>query len=158
MTPRIETSSEKKLIGIRLSMSLSNFKVAELWKTFMPKRKEIINNINNDLISMVVYPTNHFLDFKTTNEFERWATVEVANFDLIPPDMEKFVLPGGLYAVFDYKGSSDASYIYQYIYGIWIPNSEYVLDARPHFEVLGEKYKNNDPTSEEEIWIPVKLK
>ncbi|MBK9320338.1 MAG: GyrI-like domain-containing protein [Bacteroidetes bacterium] len=158
MTPRIETSSEKKLIGIRLSMSLSNFKVAELWKTFMPKRKEIINNINNDLISMVVYPTNHFLDFKTTNEFERWATVEVANFDLIPPDMEKFVLPGGLYAVFDYKGSSEVSYIYQYIYGIWIPNSEYVLDARPHFEVLGEKYKNNDPTSEEEIWIPVKLK
>ena len=77
-------------------------------------------------------------------------------YPLLP--MEKFILPGGLYAVFDYKGSSDASYIYQYIYGIWIPNSEYVLDARPHFEVLGEKYKNNDPTSEEEIWIPVKLK
>jgi AraC family transcriptional regulator len=158
MTPRIETSSEKKLIGIRLSMSLSNFKVAELWKTFMPKRKEIINNINNDLISMVVYPTNHFLDFKTTNEFERWATVEVANFDLIPPDMEKFVLPGGLYAVFDYKGSSEVSGIFQYIYQTWIPNSAYLLDDRPHFEVLGENYKNNDPTSEEEIWIPIKIK
>jgi AraC family transcriptional regulator len=158
MTPRIETSSEKKLIGIRLSMSLSNLKVAELWKTFMPKRKEIINNINSDLISVAVYTTNHFTNFKPTNEFERWATIEVANFNSIPPGMEKFILPGGLYAVFDYKGSSDASYIYQYIYGIWIPNSEYVLDARPHFEVLGEKYKNNDPTSEEEIWIPVKLK
>jgi AraC family transcriptional regulator len=29
------------------------------------------------------------------------------------------------------------------------------LDDRPHFEVLGEKYKNNDPTSEKEIWIPI---
>jgi len=32
------------------------------------------------------------------------------------------------------------------------------LDNRPHFEVLGEKYKNGDPESEEEIWIPVKEK
>jgi hypothetical protein len=24
-------------------------------------------------------------------------------------------------------------------------------------EILREKYKNNDPTSEEEIWIPIQL-
>jgi AraC family transcriptional regulator len=30
------------------------------------------------------------------------------------------------------------------------------LDQRPHVEVMGEKYKNNDPDSEEEIWIPIK--
>jgi AraC family transcriptional regulator len=35
-----------------------------------------------------------------------------------------------------------------------LPGSEYFLDNRPHFEVLGDKYKNNDPTSEEEIWKP----
>ncbi|MEP1984886.1 MAG: GyrI-like domain-containing protein, partial [Maribacter dokdonensis] len=40
----------------------------------------------------------------------------------------------------------------------WIPNSEYQLDGRPHFEVLGAKYKNNDPNSEEEVWIPIKAK
>jgi hypothetical protein len=28
----------------------------------------------------------------------------------------------------------------------------------PHFEVLGDKYKNNDPSSEEEVWIPIKPK
>ncbi len=39
-----------------------------------------------------------------------------------------------------------------------LPNSEYELENRPHFEVLGEKYKNNDPNSEEEIWIPIKKK
>ncbi|MFM9945765.1 MAG: GyrI-like domain-containing protein, partial [Bacteroidia bacterium] len=44
------------------------------------------------------------------------------------------------------------------IYGTWIPNSEYNLDNRPHFEILGEKYKNNHPDSEEEIWIPIKPK
>jgi AraC family transcriptional regulator len=39
-----------------------------------------------------------------------------------------------------------------------LPNSNYHLDDRPHFEILGEKYKNADPGSEEEIWIPIKAK
>ena len=34
----------------------------------------------------------------------------------------------------------------------------YTLDDRPHFEILGEKYKNQDPDSEEELWIPIKPK
>jgi AraC family transcriptional regulator len=100
----------------------------------------------------------HFADFKPTNEFERWATVEVADFDNVPNEMETFVLPSGLYAVFDYKGLSTDNSIFQYILGMWLPSSDYVLDNRPHFEVLGDKYKNNDPTSEEEIWIPIRPK
>ena len=76
----------------------------------------------------------------------------------LPQGMESFVLEGGLYAVFDYKGSSTDMSIYQYIFSEWIPNSAYTVDDRPHFEVLGPKYKNNSPDSEEEIWIPVKLK
>lgn len=156
MTPRIETSNEKKLIGKRLTMSFAHYKIGELWKSFIPKRKEITNNLTNDLISMVVYKPTHFTDFKPTNEFERWAAVEVANFDHVPTEMETFVLPGGLYAVFDYKGPSTDNAIFQYIFGTWLPSSDYVLDDRPHFEVLGDKYKNNDPDSEEEIWVPIK--
>ena len=158
MNPRIVTITEKKLIGKRLSMSFANYRVGELWKDFMPRRKEINNSLSNDLISMVVYKSNHFLDFKPTNEFEKWATIEVSNFDDVPTEMETFTLYGGLYVVFDYKGLNTDSSIYQYIFGEWIPNSDYELDNRPHFEVLGEKYKNNDQTSEEEIWIPIKPK
>lgn len=45
---------------------------------------------------------------------------------------------------------------YEYILTSWLPNSDYALDARPHFAVIGEKYKGEDPESEEEFWIPVK--
>ena len=69
--------------------------------------------------------------------------------------MEPFSLEGGLYAVFDYKGSSNDSSVFQYIFGTWLPNSAYKLANRPHFEVLGINYRNNDPSSEEEIWIPI---
>jgi AraC family transcriptional regulator len=69
--------------------------------------------------------------------------------------MDCLSLTGGLYAVFYYRGSSADPSIFQYIYGEWIPKSHYQLDDRPHFEVLGTNYKSNDPTSEEEIWIPI---
>lgn len=158
MTPRIVKLQEKKLVGKRLTMSFANFKMPELWGSFIPRRNEIINVVNNDLISLVVYQPNHFKDFKPTNEFERWAAVEVSDFDNVPEDLETFILPGGLYAVFDYKGLNTDSSIFQYIYGTWLQNSDYTLDELPHFEVLGAKYKNNDPDSEEEIWIPIRHK
>lgn len=158
MKPRIEILTEKKLVGQRLEMSFADYKVGELWRRFMPRRKDITNNLTNDLISLTVYKPTHFADFKPTNKFERWALVEVADFDNVPNEMDTFVLPSGLYAVFDYKGLSTDHSIFQYIFGTWLPSSDYVLDDRPHFEVLGDKYKNNDPTSEEEIWIPIKAK
>lgn len=158
MIPRIEQLGEKKLVGKRLTMSLTNNKTGELWKSFAPERSRISNNLTTDLISLQVYKPGHFANFNPAAEFEKWATVEVSDFDNVPEQMETFILPEGLYAVFHYKGSSTDTRIFQYIFGTWLPTSEYVLDDRPHFEVLGEKYKNNDPTSEEEIWIPVKQK
>jgi hypothetical protein len=29
-----------------------------------------------------------------------------------------------------------------------------ILDNRPRFDLLREKYKNGDPYAEEEIWVP----
>jgi AraC family transcriptional regulator len=155
MIPAIVTIDEKKLVGKKLRMNLTENLTGQLWKSFMSVRKEIINNVNYALISMRIYKPAYFADFKPTNEFEKWAVAEVKDFENIPPVMETFTLPAGLYAVFHYKGSSADNTIFQYIYGTWLPNSNYSLDDRPHFEVLGEKYKNGDPDSEEEIWIPI---
>ncbi len=158
MEPRIERSKEKKLVGKRLTMSLSDNKTGDLWRSFMPRRKEITNNLTSDLISMAVYEPFHFLDFQPTQAFEKWAAIEVSDFESVPNEMETFTLSAGLYAVFDYKGSGGDHDIFQYIFGVWLPDSQYVLDNRPHFEVLGNKYKNEDPDSEEEIWIPIRSK
>lgn len=155
MDPRIETLSEKKLIGTRMRMSLSNNKTGELWQNFMPRRREIQNTLTSDLFSMQVYDQS--IDpGNPAQEFDKWAAVEVTDFDAIPTGMEAFALPSGLYAVFHYVGSSTDIRIFQYIFGTWLPNSKYSLDNRPHFEILGEKYKNADPSSEEDIWIPIK--
>jgi AraC family transcriptional regulator len=138
-------------------MSFHANKTGDLWRGFMPRRKEIQNNIGTELYSMQIYPPLFFENFNPDTAFEKWAVVEVTDFDAIPTEMESVTLPGGLYAVFLYKGAaSDGAKTFQYILGAWLPNSGYRLDIRPHFEILGEKYKNEDPDSEEEIWIPIK--
>ena len=157
MQPRIETLNDKKLVGTRLKMSLAANRTQALWQAFMPRLREITNRVGKDKISMQIYDAPlRAGDF--TQEFEKWAAVEVANFDAVPDGLETFTLRGGTYAVFDYKGSSSDPRIFIYIFTEWLPNSIYTLDDRPHFEILGENYRNNDAESEEEIWIPVKLK
>jgi len=156
MIPRIVNLKEKKLIGQSIKMSISQNRTAQLWGKFTPRIKEIENKLSQNKISMQIYPSSYYNEFSPNNEFEKWATVEVENFNNIPNGMKTFTLNKGLYAVFDYNGSSSDNSIFQYIFSKWLPSSEYQIDDRPHFEVLGEMYKNNDVNSEEEIWIPIK--
>jgi AraC family transcriptional regulator len=156
MQPQFVTIEPKKLLGICLEMSLAENRTGELWRGFMPRLKEIETRVGNHLYSLQVYDEDYFLQFNPSREFEKWALVEVKNFSIIPDEMEPFELPGGLYAVFQHKGMGTE--IFQYIFSEWLPKSGYLLDNRPHFEILGEKYRHGSPDSEEEIWIPVKQK
>ncbi len=153
---RIETMPQKKLLGMRVIMSLAQNKTYELWHGFMPRRKEIMNIVGADLYSLRIYDAGYFSSFKPAATFEKWAAVEVSDFDHIPAGMETCILPQGLYAVFSYVGAASAAGpVYQHIYTVWLPASGYRLDTRPHLDIMGEKYKREDPMSEEDIWIPI---
>ena len=160
MEPSIEYLTEKKLAGKKITMSFTNNKTAELWRSFMPRRKEITNTVDTDLYSLQLFSST--FNFNTIDShalFEKWAAVEVTDIENIPAGMETMTLEPGLYAVFLYKGAaSEGAKVFQYIFCEWLPNSIYALADRPHFEKLGAKYKNDSPDSEEEIWIPVQLK
>ncbi len=154
--PRIEILQPKKLVGKQVKTSLVDDKTVSLWQDFMPRRKEILHVSGIELYSLRIYEADYFTRYQPYTLFEKWAAVEVSVYESIPQEMERFDLQGGLYAVFPYKGLNTDGAIFQYIYTDWLPNSEYILDySRPHFEVLGEKYKNNHPDSEEDIWIPI---
>jgi len=154
---RIEILTEKRLIGKRMKMTFSHNKTGDLWRGFMSRRKEIKTNTGIELYSMQLYPPMFFDNFSQDTEFEKWAAVEVKDFNNVPDDLETFTLEGGLYSVFLYKGSAaEGTSAFRYIIETWLPGSGYLLDNRPHFEILGEKYRNDSPDSEEEIWIPIK--
>jgi AraC family transcriptional regulator len=157
MKPQIKTLSNTKFIGKKLNFTYADYRAFELWNSFMPQRKEIQNSIGTELYNIQINPEN--FDFNPSTLFVKWAAIAVSSFNFVPEGMEKLEIEKGLYAVFQYKGDqSGAAYFFNQIYTEWLPNSEFELDNRPQFEILREKYKNNDPNSEEEIWIPIKKK
>lgn len=159
---RIENIPKKKLLGMQRRMTFASIpqETVALWKQFMPLRKQISNTVDANFYSLQVYDS--FLKMnkvKATDTFTKWAAVEVTDYDTIPEHIESYDLDGGLYAVFLHKGlGSEFAKTMNYIFREWLPNSKYTIDHREHFELLGAKYKNNDPSSEEEVWIPVKEK
>ena len=155
--PSLETLRQKQLVGLYSEMSFANNKTKELWQTFMPRRKEIQNSINNDLYSLEIYSPGFFDNFNPAKRFQKWAAIEVTNFEEVPDDMSTLLIPAGQYAIFIHRGTAgEAAKTYRFIFETWMPGSGFAIDDRPHFAVMGEKYKNDDPESEEEIWIPVK--
>ncbi len=157
---RTESISPKKLIGKHVRTNMIENKIPQLWASFMPRRNEIQNRMDDNFISMqLVDSLDYFRNFSPSTFFEKWACAEVNDLATIPNEMESFLLPAGMYAVFLHKGTaSDAPKTFGYIFGTWLPQSEFELDHRPHFEVIGSKYNNNSPDSEEEVWIPIKPK
>ena len=157
MKPIIKTFPTTKFIGMNSQFSYSNYRIGELWGKFMPRRNEIQNPIGTELFNIQINPDN--FDFNPQTEFVKWAVVPVSDFDFLPEGMQSLIIEEGLYAVFIYKGDqSGIAAFFNSIYTEWLPNSDYELENRPQFEILGEKYKNNSPDSEEEIWIPIKKK
>ena len=160
MQPTIVHLKEKILIGSSCKMNFTDNKTSEVWQSFMPRLKEIKNKISANLFSIQLYNDDYnFKQFHPSAYFTKWAATEVLCIDDVPANMETLIIPQGLYAVFLHKGSNADNSTFQYIFQTWLPNStQYLLDNRPHFEILGEKYKNNNSFSEEEIWIPIKSK
>lgn len=150
--------SDKQFVGVSKRMSIVNDTTRELFRTFMPRRKEIKHLKNSNVLDLRVYDDTYFLKFNPSAEFTKYALVECTEITELPKGMEVYDFIGGNYAVFKHKGMMSDRSIYDYIFRDWLLNSQYNLDNRPHFEVLGPKAKLNDPDSEEEIWVPITLK
>ncbi|HLP96505.1 MAG TPA: GyrI-like domain-containing protein [Saprospiraceae bacterium] len=147
----------RTFVGISMSMSLIDNRTVELWRQFMPRRHVVGGRVGEEMYSLQVYPEGYYERFNPATVFEKWALVEVAPGTEAPEGMTLFQLPEGDYATFIHKGDVAAFVArLQYVLQEWIPASGLILDARPHFEVLGEKYRNGDPESEEEVWVPVR--
>ncbi len=155
MSSPIKTFPQKTLIGKQLKMSLANNLTGELWKSFSMDLKSLNLGENITKYSIQIYDNHlYFNAFNPNNTFTKWAAIEANQLNFLPDTMEYFTIPEGKYVVFPHKGTGTE--IFNYIFGEWLPKSDYQLDDRPHFEILGEKYKQGSEESEEEIWVPIK--
>lgn len=160
MKGKIRKLEKTWLTGKKLKMSMQNDRTGELFREFMHGRHLISNISGQELYAVTIYDgTGVFQNFNPQTEFEKWAAVRVTDHGNHPEGMEHLVVPEGQYAVFQYKGRpAEAGSVFDQIFREWLPDSAYELDDRPHFALMGDKYRGDHPDSEEEFWIPVKLR
>ena len=150
--------SDKKLIGTKIKMSLTNDKNFTLWKNFKSQLTTISNRVNSNFYSVQIYrPDLDFKDFNANTIFENCAAVEVSDHLEIPESMESLIIPEGKYAVFTHNGlAKDAFKTTQYIFEDWLPKSKYQLDKGLHFQIMESDYRPDDPNAKETFWVPIK--
>lgn len=95
------------------------------------------------------------------NSFKYLACVEVENIDHVPDRMVQRTIPSAQYAVFTHKGTvgenklDDLYKTLNYIYGTWLPDSNYELDKLvSDFELYDERFCSDKP--EFDIYVPIK--
>ena len=157
-SPAISELPQQRLIGVLLEMSFSKDRTQELWQTFMPKKRLIRHPINSDLVSLQIYPESFAsVGFDPQVSFIKWAAVKVAEDVEVPDGMQELVIPKGIYAIFDHIGpASEFSKTIDLIFNQWLPESGFVLDSRPHYEVLPEGYNPMSAEAKEQVYIPIK--
>jgi len=74
MQPGLVILTEKKLVGMKLTMTFADNQTYKLWQSFMPRRREIGNNLTTELFSMQVYPQNFDFTFSHPEE-EIWIPI-----------------------------------------------------------------------------------
>ena len=138
-------------------MNLIKNETALLWSGFMPMQNKIANRIGRELFSIQNYPANYYSAFKAETVFEKWACVQVDEHTSVTNGLEEIVIPQGKYAVFQFKGNPQNPVpFFTEVFTKTLPEAGLTVDERPHFEILGDKFKKDSDSSEEEIWIPVK--
>lgn len=150
---RIEIIESKKLTGFSIITSFQDDKTPIAWRKFMIRKNEITNRISDQLISLQIYPEN----FTPNQTFKKYALAEVSDFENLPEEFETFELKNGKYLVFNYKGKAEnGPEIFGYIFQTFIPENQFEVDNRPHFEIFDDTYNPVNENAQEEIWIPIK--
>lgn len=139
-------------------MSLVENKTVELFSAFMPRRKEIPHPVHTSVWDLKEYGKDYFVNYHPSKSFTKWALIEVSAVENIPEGMEVFVLQAGEYAVFFQKELNTEKNPFEYIFTKWIPGSDYILDDRPHFDVLAVTADKKQAETEQEFWIPIRKK
>ncbi len=154
MSPKIEITGKKYLVGIRMEMSLIADQTPQLFGTFMPKRNAIPDKANGNVILAKFYSQDYFSNFNPSTSFTKMAAVEV-NAPTDVDGFESIETEEGLYAIFEHTGGPGDSSIFEYIFREWLPQSAYELDNRPHFDIMPADYFSSE-VKREEILIPIK--
>jgi len=152
MNYRIEKKDPFRIVGVSEPLEAEiekNFEIVpQMWTTAamngtIPRLAAIMNEIPMGLLGV-----------SSCNESDNWRYyIAVASSQPIENDLEEYIVPGSLWAIFSGEGSNQSiQELEKRIVTEWLPTSGYEYGNAPDIEV----YLNADPEhAKYEVWIPV---
>lgn len=150
MRPKVVNRSAFVVVGVKIRGKNQNNEIPQMWQAFGPMVPEIKNIVDG----RVAYGISANMN-ESTGEFDYVAGFEVSAGEDIPAGMVRFEVPGGKYAVFS-TTLPKIGETFQNAYHTWLPESGYQATGGPEVEVYDERFDPQDPSSEFELYIPVK--
>lgn len=156
--PIFKTREAFSVVGIERYTANGIADIREAWGEIGAR----FNDVKNILMPPVAYGVEDYSrDFDmNAGGFPKYyyiAGFEVTNTNDIPEGMKLRDIPAANYAVFSYEGPmSKLPEFFGFIYGQWIPASEYKMD--PALSLDYERYPEKMTDMENarlEIWVPV---
>lgn len=142
------------IVGTEYIGKNENREIPQMWgEQFFPRLPEITNGVEDGIFYGLCSCAG------VENGFSYVAAREVSSLDNIPEGMVGKTVPTATYAVFTHIGSlEDLSKTYEQIHKQWLSNSDYEMAGNYEFEYYDERFTDFSPTSEMDIYVPVKLK
>ena len=158
--PQISDIGPFKLIGAKTEIKNhlapnSDYErtLIPFWEQFLTRVPDIRNRKGDRFFGVALTSTFSIED----ENLKYMAAVEVEDFSDIPPGMFSYEIPRAKYAQFTKVGAwKETSYAVNYIYGTWLPNSNYHrFNNGDDFEIFDTRYRLHDPSSISEYILPI---
>ncbi|MCD4650684.1 MAG: AraC family transcriptional regulator [Candidatus Cloacimonetes bacterium] len=144
-----------KLIGMRITTTMKENEIPQLWGQFTTRMKELEEYEETDVAIGVCPYVSMYKDCTPETQFDYLACLVVNSADKIPEGMEFLEIPPMKYAKFIHKGALDTlGKTYKAIYSEGM--KDYELAEADQLEWYDERFKWAQPDSEMDILIPIK--
>jgi len=153
MEPKIVSRRETKVVGIARQYREEDLDIETLWSAFRPDVFQITNRVGEDAFGIY----EEYRENDGGVGFSYVCSVEVADFDHVPKGMIARTIPAQRYAVFRHLGPlSSLPETLKYIWGSWLPKSDYSYLESPDFELYSPATEPGDPDKVLSLHIPVR--
>ena len=150
--PRFETRNETRVVGLAKQFSISTPDYFMLWAPF----KSYIGHIPFEI------PNCNFGIYEAAEangdeaQFSYMCCSGVTEFGDIPEGLQTRVLPEQHYAVFKHRGPfANVQETFKYIWGTWLPNSDFDYSPTPDLEVFPANYNSTAEDAVVDLYVPI---
>lgn len=152
MAPEIVNQAAMKIVGVANQYDDGDLSLPKLWSGFHPYKDQIKHRVGTNFFG--IYENYEESDDGT--KFTYICAAQVESFDHVPPGMITREIEAQTYAKFTHIGPlENLEETLRYIWGSWLPKSDYEYANKPDFELLPASFNPADPNNKIYLHIPI---